>query len=216
MQQLWILCLILVLAGCAEHRGSSVPISPVDSVRIVNEILAHRAQVDSTFRNDPDSPFNRDSTIHYEGIKWYPPDVRFHFVSRLIRYEHADTVVVLGTKGEERQQLRYGYFLLPFEGKEYRLNVYKFTPSDSRRYALYRNHLSVWFTDSTTGEETYGVGRYLEVGKEDPDPDHRYTLDFNYAYNPYCAYSVLYSCAIPTKDDHLPFAITAGELKYHH
>jgi uncharacterized protein (DUF1684 family) len=59
------------------------------------------------------------------------------------------------------------------------------------------------------------VGRYLEVGQEVADPDYLYTIDFNNAYNPYCAYSSQYSCAIPRKEDHLDFPIRAGEMKYH-
>jgi uncharacterized protein (DUF1684 family) len=75
--------------------------------------------------------------------------------------------------------------------------------------------LSVWFTDETTGKETYRVGRYVEVGEENPDPQFVYTIDLNKAYNPYCAYSDLYSCAIPRKEDHIPIAIRAGEKNYH-
>ena len=186
-----------------------------DSLRIVNEIAAHRAEADSFFRNDPDSPFNHDSMTHYEGIKWFPPDVRFYFRSRLYRYDNPETVSVFGTKGEERRELKYGYFLLYFDGMKQNLNVYKFTPYDAKRYEVYKNLLSVWFTDETTGKETYEVGRYVEIGDEEPDANHIYIINFNNAYNPYCAYSPRYSCAIPRKEDHLSFAVLAGEKKYH-
>jgi uncharacterized protein (DUF1684 family) len=73
----------------------------------------------------------------------------------------------------------------------------------------------VWFTDETTGQDTYGVGRYVDVGNEDADPDHPYVIDFNKAYNPYCAYSNLFSCAVPRKEDHLDIALRVGEMKYH-
>ena len=75
-------------------------------------------------------------------------------------------------------------------------------------------HYSLWFTDLTTGKETYEVGRYLDFLK-DEDPDYVYTLDFNLTYNPYCAYSPAYSCPIPRKEDHLDLAVTAGEKKWH-
>ncbi len=94
--------------------------------------------------------------------------------------------------------------------------MYKFTPYDGQRYLLYRDQLSVWFTDATTGHETCGVGRYVDVGLEFPDPAHRYVIDLNKAYNPYCAYSSKYSCAIPRQEDHLSVAVRAGEKIYHH
>ena len=116
----------------------------------------------------------------------------------------------------KRKELKYGYFLLFFNGQRHKINVYKFTPYDSRRFETYRNLLSVWFTDATTGKETYEVGRYIEIGDESPDINHLYIINLNNAYNPYCAYSPQYSCAIPRKEDHLDFSVLAGELKYHH
>jgi uncharacterized protein (DUF1684 family) len=96
-----------------------------------------------------------------------------------------------------------------------KMDVYKFTPYDKKRYEMYRDALSVWFTDETTGKETYDVGRYIDVGNEQPSADFDYTIDFNKAYNPYCAYSNLFSCAVPRKQDHLDVALRVGEMKYH-
>lgn len=208
-----------LLVSCSK-RDTVAVLSPADSTAIVTDNLVHRAEVDSFFRDDPGSPFHRDTTITYSGIKWFPVDPRFRIQSVLHRYSNPDTVIVLGTKGEERKQLRYGYFefTLPDEAGNavrMRLNVYKFTPYDQKRYALYKDNLSVWFTDKTTGSETYEVGRYVEVGTEHPDLDHPYTIDFNKSYNPYCAYSPLYSCAIPRDEDRLPIALRVGEMTYH-
>lgn len=209
----------LIPAGCGKTRHRPT-LSPQDSVAIVQDNIKHRAAMEDFFRNSPDSPFQRDSTIHYEGIKWFPINPYFQGRSVLHRYENPETVTVMGTKGEERRNLRYGYFEfdVPDEDgtvKTIRINVYKFTPHDAKRYALYRNVLSVWFTDKTTGKETYNVGRYVEVGEEHPDPNFIYTIDLNKAYNPYCAYSDLYSCAIPRKEDHVDLAVRVGEKKYH-
>jgi uncharacterized protein (DUF1684 family) len=176
--------------------------------------------VEEFFTKDPGSPFRRDTTIAYEGIRWFPINPAFRVASLLHRYGTPDTVIIMGTRGEQRRNLKYGYFdfLLPDEkGRAVpcRLNVYKFTPYDGQRYLLYRDQLSVWFTDATTGKETYHVGRYVDVGLDFPDPAHRYTIDLNKAYNPYCAYSTMYSCAIPREEDHLPVAVRAGEMTYH-
>jgi uncharacterized protein (DUF1684 family) len=214
-QSAFLTILLLTIIGCGKKTMTEHQWSTADSMRIINETLAHRAEADSFFRFDPNSPFKRDSAVHYEGIKWYPPDVRYCFQSKLFRYDKADTVIILGTKGEERKYLKYGYFTFIFNGSEHKLNCYKFTASDPKRYELYRNHLSVSFTDETTGKETYPVGRYVEVEEENPDKNFIYTINFNNAYNPYCAYTSMYTCAVPRKEDHLDFAVEAGEMKYH-
>ena len=207
-----------ILSSCTKK--SAVPTgTPADSAMIVKDNLAHRAEVDTFFRSDAGSPFLRDTSITYKGIKWFPIDTRFRCVSLLQRYAHQDTVIVLGTKGEERRQVKYGFFTITVPGDNGQavtltLNAYKFTPYDAKRYALYKNALSVWFTDKTTGIETYAVGRYVDVGDEDPDPEHEYVIDLNKAYNPYCAYSHLFSCAIPRKEDRIEIALRVGEKNY--
>jgi hypothetical protein len=200
--------------------GKRIVLSPEDSLAIVQENLAHRSETDAFMRDSRDSPFNKDTTIEYHGLKWFPINPYFRGRSILHRYANPETVIVLGTKGEERKNLRYGYFAfdVPDEHgkpKTLRINVYKFTPHDKRRYELYKNNLSLWFTDKTTGKETYNVGRYIELGEENPDPNFVYTIDLNKAFNPYCAYSDLFSCAIPRKEDHLDVALRVGEMKYH-
>jgi uncharacterized protein (DUF1684 family) len=211
--------LCLAPASCSQRPELPV-LSAADSLDILRDNAEHRAEADSFFRTDPGSPFRRDTAAHYQGIKWYPINPNFCVFSELHRYADPETVVVKGTKGEDRRELRYGYFefVLPdTDGSPLpvRLNVYKFTPYDGQRYLLYRDNLSVWFTDRTTGTETYGVGRYIDVGTEATDPHHVYRIDFNKAYNPYCAYSTMYSCAIPRKEDHINAAVRAGELTYH-
>jgi len=209
----------MLLFSCSK-KPHPFSLSPQDSIAIVNDNLAHRAEMDEYFRNSPDSPFHRDTAIAYHGIKWFAINPYYRGRSVLHRYANPETVSVYGTKGEERKNLRYGYFEFDVpdeqgEWKTIRLNVYKFTPHDKKRYELYRNNLSIWFTDKTTGKETYGVGRYVELGDENPDPNFIYTIDLNKAFNPYCAYSDLYSCAIPRKEDHLDLALRVGEMNYH-
>ena len=174
----------------------------------INSILAHRNEKDSTMRVDLHSPFNRDTTVEFSPLKYYEPDPAFLFKSILFRYDPPDTVEVLGTKGETRQVIKEGFVKLDFEETEYRVNIYKgFSRSGEAYY-------SIWFTDKTTGEETYGVGRYIDFEMNE-DLDFVYDIDFNYAYNPYCSYSAKFSCPIPRKEDFLDFYIEAGEKNFH-
>jgi uncharacterized protein (DUF1684 family) len=219
MKSLCVLLLAALLSSCAG-RQTLPAISAADSAAILEDNLKHRASVEEFFTGDPGSPFRRDTTITYDGIRWFPVNPAFRVSSVLHRYATPETVVVMGTRGERRRNLKYGYFdfVLPdTDGTPVRcrLNVYKFTPYDGQRYLLYRDQLSVWFTDATTGNETYHVGRYVDVGLEFPEPAHPYEIDFNKAYNPYCAYSSMYSCAIPRQEDHLSLPVRAGEKTTH-
>ncbi len=215
-----LLLLIFSMLFYSCNKPIGLPsVTPADSLRIVADNIEHRKETEKFFIHHPDSPFNRDSAVQYHGIKWFPIDPLYTGMSVLHRYENPDTVVVLGTKGEERKQLRYGYFEFPVPDEFgnpslLKINVYKFTPHDAKRYALYKNNLSIRFTDKTTGKETYEVGRYLEIGEGHPDPSYVYTIDLNKTFNPYCAYSDLFSCAIPRKEDHLDIALRVGQLKY--
>jgi hypothetical protein len=167
-----------------------------------------RKAKDISFKNDEDSPFNHKSKIHFEPLKYYDVDPSFVFQSKLYQYPVKDTIKVFGTKGEERKAVRFGYVTFNYNKKDYRINVYKGSTKTGQEY------YSIWFTDKTTGEETYGVGRYLDF-ELNPDPGFIYTIDFNLAYNPYCSYSPEYSCAIPLKEDHIDLAIKAGEKRFH-
>lgn len=174
----------------------------------ISSIKKMRQDKDNQFANSPESPFNYKGKVHFENLKYYEVDPDYVFHSRLTEYEKKDTVTVFGTKGEERKAVRYGFITFHYDNKDYKLNVYKgFTKSGEE-------YFSIWFTDKTTGEETYGVGRYLDF-ELNPNKDFLYTIDFNQAYNPYCSYSPEYSCAIPTKEDHIDIAIKAGEKRFH-
>ena len=170
--------------------------------------MAYRQSAEAFFRSNPQSPFNQENAALFTGIKWYPPDIHFCFTSKLFRYAQPEHVTILGTKGDERNYIKYGYFTIPYNNEDYKITVYKEVGSDV-------NRLSVWFTDETSGKETYDVGRYIDIEDEHGDPNYLYTIDFNKAYNPYCAYSPRYSCAVPRREDHLPIAVHAGEMKYH-
>jgi uncharacterized protein (DUF1684 family) len=204
---------VLLLFMIALSACHGQPVAPAG---YLTALAAYRVTVDSSMRYGPSSPFHRDSSLQFTGIKWFPPDYEFRAEASLHRYPTTAEIATRGTKGEERHVTRYGYLMFTLHEKKYRLNVYKFTEADlKKRGEEFRSYLMVWFTDRTTGKETYPVGRYVEIDAESSDSTHLYVLDFNKAYNPYCAYSSLYSCAVPTKDDKLDVAITAGEKKYH-
>ena len=195
--------IILLIVAC-DSKETQIEVDE----EYINGIVAHRNEKDSLMSVEEHSPFNRDTTVEFSPLKYYVPDPAFLFKSKLFLYDPQDTVEIFGTKCEIRQVIKEGYIKLDFEETEYRVNVYKGFGSNGVAYH------SIWFTDKTTGEETYGVGRYLDFEMNE-DPNFVYDIDFNYAYNPYCSYSAQYSCPIPREEDYLDFLIEAGEKNFH-
>ena len=111
------------------------------------------------------------------------------------------------TKGREQDFLRWGEFRFKVGGKEQAIQVYKSDPAEGRLFILFR--------DVTSGKETYGAGRYLDL---EPDKDQtvekKWIFDFNKAYNPWCVYSENYTCPLVPPENWLEVPIYAGEKNY--
>ena len=191
----------LFLSSCGKNY------SP-EELEYIKTIEDSRSEKDSIFQNEPNSPFNFKGKVEFHPLNYFDIDPEFVLQSKLHNYDTKDTIAIFGTKGEERSSIRYGSLKLNYKGTEFDLNVYETIYQDTIKY------YSIWFTDETTNDETYGVGRYINF-ERDENLDHIYKIDFNTAYNPYCAYTSTYSCAIPTKEDHIAVAIKAGEKKFH-
>ncbi len=205
---IFILAVVMALQfGCQTKNGDEANSNPLDE-NYLTELSTERTLKDSSMRYDAHSPFNRDSKAEYAKLNYYEPGSEFIFTSKLYKYDAIDTVDVFGTRGELRRVLKLGYVELNYRNEEHTVNVYKAFGRDGTPY------YSIWFTDKTTGKETYGVGRYIDFEYED-DPDHVYTIDFNKAYNPYCAYSAEFTCPIPREEDYIDFEIKAGEKNFH-
>ena len=110
-----------------------------------------------------------------------------------------------------KHYFKYGRLDFNISGTDCHLFVYQ--SKDLMQTEKYKNYLFVPFMDLTSGDESYGSGRYLEFFSTDIQ-NNSLLLDFNKAYNPYCAYSSGYKCPIPPKENNLPVAIKAGEMNF--
>ena len=110
-----------------------------------------------------------------------------------------------------KHYFKYGSLHFNVSGTDCQLFVYQ--SKDLMKTEKYKDYLFVPFTDQTTGDESYGSGRYIEFFIQDIQ-NNILQLDFNKAYNPYCAYSAGYKCPIPPKENSLPVAIKAGEMNF--
>ncbi len=164
-----------------------------------------RAEKDEFFRSSHDSPLPRSGDASFHGLKYFDPDPSFRFEAKLQRYPDPEGVMVATSKGSRQLFNRVGYFDLPVGGTTLRIHAYQSAEREDP-------NLFIPFRDLTSGKESYGAARYLDLPVEHNDD---YAVDFNYAYNPYCAYSEDYVCPLPPQENWLKAAIRAGEKKYH-
>jgi hypothetical protein len=169
------------------------------------ELRDLRRDKDSFFRADIDSPIPPDKRPTFRGLNYYPPDKAFRVQARLTRFDSPEPLKVDTSTGEPQTYLKYGKIEFEIQGSRMQLFVYK---SAENPFAM---SLFLPFRDTTSGSETYGSGRYLDLEEQGGD---EYQLDFNKAYNPYCAYDGSYTCPIPPRENILPVRIVAGEKNY--
>lgn len=147
-----------------------------------------------------------------KALQFYPVDKNYRVVATFTKSTD-NKWITFPTSGKITKVYKvYGILSFAIHGKPLRLNVYQ-----SQELMLneeYKNYLFLPFTDFTTGDETYEGGRYLDLSTTDIQ-NNTLVVDFNKAYNPYCAYvSGKYNCPIPPGANALPIAIRAGEKAY--
>ncbi len=188
------------------HRAN-----PAGDETYAREIEAFRREKDRFFAASPQSPLphNQPHQGRFPGLRYFAPDPAFRIAAQVVPFARPEVVQMATSTGEIRPQLRYAELHFRLGDQELRLAGF----TDPHQH--HAHELFVPFRDATSGRETYGAGRYLEVALEhDADGVHTATVDFNLAYNPYCAYSPVYSCPIPPRENTVPVAITAGERAY--
>ena len=177
-----------------------------DSAR--RQLEAFRKQKDKFFTESPDSPIMPEDKEDFTGLHYYPVDLQYRVTATLVREANPGIFRVQTTTGDHKEYTRIGRLEFELEGQPLRLTAFMPPPEEP----LHGNRLFVPFRDKTSGKETYGAGRYLDLNKRASD---EYVLDFNRAYNPYCAYSPYYSCPLPPGENNLPVAVRAGEMVFH-
>lgn len=166
-----------------------------------------RKEKDRILKLSPDSPIIKADRASFQGLKYFPVDLKYRLEARLEPYSNSEKIKILTSKGEQDEYIKYGALKFTIDSVECSLDAFKSTAPDVDSKRLF-----IPFKDATSGKETYGSGRYLEL---EESANKAYTIDFNLAYNPYCAYNADFSCPIPPAQNTLKVAIKAGEKNYH-
>jgi len=158
------------------------------------------------FKAHPRSPIPDLERDKFKGLNYYPPNLDYRFELELHEYEEKRTIKMKATQGEEQEYIRWGEFRFKLHGRECKLQAYKRGEE---------TWLFVSFRDKTSGKETYGAGRYLDLQREEHHlGGGKWLLDFNRAYNPWCAYSEAYTCPLTPTENWLDVPIYAGEKNF--
>ncbi len=204
----WLLLLIsclgfLLLSGRPDVSLTDGGGDPLE--RREEKLKTFREKRDQFFKGDSPSPFKESDRKKFKGLLYYPIDLNYAMIGSIERYpvEPKPFYTHLPTsKRTEKKYVKYGRFKFSWIGKEYVLQIYR---------PLGGGELFLPFKDKTSGTETYSEGRYLFI---EPMPGGKVLIDFNRAYNPFCAYNEKYTCPFAPEENRLEIAIRAGEKRF--
>lgn len=174
-----------------------------------------RKQKDDFFRDAPESPILEEERATFEGLRYFPAIFALRVIATVEPYPEQKEVMIATSDSQTRVFGRYAALKFTVGGEELTLTGYR---GEGHVHDDGEEHFSLFvpFRDALAGTQTYGAGRYLDVEEEVGDDGKPIVvLDFNLAYNPYCAYNEDYSCPLTPAENNLTLAIRAGERVYH-
>jgi len=171
------------------------------SAGYMEEMAASRAEKDELFKTSEDSPLTEEQLDIFENLSYFPVVEKYKVNAEFQRNQLEQIIKMAITDGSEREYMVFGNAHFHLDGKELDVTVYKPVKEDA-------DYLFIPFYDKTSADLTYGGGRYVE-----PEilENGAFEIDFNKAYNPYCAYNPTYRCPIPPQENSLDVSILAGE-----
>lgn len=167
----------------------------------MTELEAFRAEKNEFYASHPQSPLTREQKQGFTGLNYFPEEASLRLEVKVDEFPVKDSFEMQTSTGDVQHYQKFGRFRFAVDGIEAELTIYQ----NQHGYFLP-------FVDLLAGSETYPAGRYLE-----PEPliGGRFLVDFNVAYNPYCAYNEMWSCPITPAENRLKVAIRAGEKLFH-
>ena len=201
-----LLTLWLIAISCRDKRYHS------DLARIKLDTIAenlktvYRWQINKNeyFLDPNTSPLRSKEKKRFNGLNFFTPDSKYQVKALFRESFNRDTIQMKTTTGSVVFEILYGNLFFELNNREYVLPVY-------REVGTENNYVFLPFTDLTNGDLTYGGGRYLDLAFP---LNENVLIDFNKAYNPYCAYNPKYSCPLVPSRNHLDIAILAGEKSF--
>lgn len=172
---------------------------------LLSDILAFQQSLNEEFKNPESSPLTDKYRKNFEALDFFPPDTNYRVVADLLRTPGAIPFMMPTTTDRKSQEVVYGIASFVLEGRRFELEIYQNLELINEEG--YEDYLFLPFLDATNGEQTYSGGRYIDLAIPS---GNTIVIDFNKAYNPYCAYNKKYSCPIVPQVNELNTAVLAG------
>ena len=172
----------------------------------VTDVLAFQSDLNKNYSDSATSPLTMEEREVFSGLDFFPPNKYYKIEAELIKKFNPLSVTLKTTTDRAPRYILYAEAVFTMEGRIFHLNIYKseLTKEGEKEYAF------IPFTDLSNGVTTYTGGRYVEV---DVIGNESVIIDFNKAYNPYCAYNHKYSCVVPPSENFIDLEINAGVKK---
>lgn len=182
----------------------------MDEAGYITEIEKYRTGINIKLLYGDATPLLPEQQKEFKGLKYFAPDMDYLVEATLIKAGKQEDVIMKTSGDRTPVYVKYGTVNFTILGNACTLSVYQ----NKKMLELSQdtNSLFIPFRDETCGHESYGGGRYIDC--EIPESGNKVMIDFNKAYNPYCAYNHSYSCVIPPEENRLKVRIEAGEKTF--
>ena len=175
------------------------------------EINKWQEEQNAEFKNPKTSPLRAEDLAKFTALEFYDINRDYEVEATLELNSNQKEFGMKTTTNRLPIYVKYGVASFKLKGKDLKISIYKNVELAKRE--KYKDYLFMLFTDNTSGTTSYAGGRYIDL--RIPKSGNKLTIDFNKAYNPYCAYNHKYSCPIPPEEDHLDIEILAGVKAFH-
>ena len=184
---------LIFLVSCAEEKTA------------LDGQTEFQKEINSEYKDASKSPLKEKDLKKFKGLDFFEFDSTYVVTAKFIRAENEQPFKMKTTTDRLPDYVKYGVLTFKLKGEEFKLNIYQ--NQDLMRKEGYEDYLFLPFLDDTNGAESYGGGRYIDMRIPEGDT---VVIDFNSAYNPYCAYNEKYSCPIVPRDNYLETEVRAG------
>jgi len=197
-----LLILLISLTACSQKK------------EIFDDYIASikdfQFELNTKYADKENSPLTKKDLKKFKSLDFFPIDSTYKIVAKFVRTPNETPFEMTTTTSRKSIEVKYGEVHFTLNNTPLKLNIYQ--NQELKLEEEYKNYLFLPFTDLSNSNGSYGGGRYIDL--EIPE-GNTIVIDFNRAYNPYCAYNEKYSCPIPPRENNLSVAIKAGVKDYH-
>ena len=191
--------LVIMMSSCKQDTNTTY----------FEEIEAYRDELNREFSDTASTPLTEEGLANFHGLDFFPLDPEYCVEAQFVLNTEQDTFGMPTNTARRPLYVMYGKAHFRLQGQDIVLEIYR--SEAAKEIEEFKEYLFLPFMDLSNGNESYGGGRYLDL--KIPSGES-IIIDFNKAYNPYCAYNHRYSCPIPPEVNHMDIAIPAGVMAY--